>query len=82
MDLEDSNPDLSDANRTLSQQSRFCAHLMHHEKRKNQRIFVHIKRPAIPMAFLGRKYGFQSADFQKEAIWDVIWLADKLATGP
>ena len=26
--------DLSDANRTLSQQSRFCAHLMHHEKRK------------------------------------------------
>ena len=28
-------------------------------------------------AFLGRKYGFQSADFQKKAIWDVIWLADK-----
>ena len=28
-------------------------------------------------ASLGRKYGFQSADFQKEAIWDVIWLADK-----
>ena len=26
--------DLSDANRTLSQQYRFCAHLMHHEKRK------------------------------------------------
>ena len=26
--------DLSDANRTLSQQSRFCAHLMHREKRK------------------------------------------------
>ena len=26
--------DLSDANRTLSQQSRFCAHLMHCEKRK------------------------------------------------
>lgn len=32
---------------------------------------------AITTAFLGRKYGFQSADFQKEAIWDVIWLADK-----
>ena len=32
---------------------------------------------AIPTTFLGRKYGFQSADFQKEAIWDVIWLADK-----
>lgn len=46
-------------------------------EKKNQRIFVHIKRPAIPTAFLGRKYGFQSADFQKEAIWDVIWLADK-----
>ena len=26
--------DLSDANRTLSQQYRFCAHLMHREKRK------------------------------------------------
>ena len=26
--------DLSDANRTLSQQYRFCAHLMHCEKRK------------------------------------------------
>ena len=26
--------DLSDANRTLSQQSRFCAHLMHREKMK------------------------------------------------
>ena len=46
-------------------------------EKKIQRIFVHIKRPAIPTAFLGRKYGFQSADFQKEAIWDVIWLADK-----
>ena len=74
--------DLSDANRTLSQQYRFCAHLMHCEKKQNQRIFVHIKRPAIPTAFLGRKYGFQSADFQGEAIWGVIWLADKWATGP
>ena len=27
--------DLSDANRTLSQQYRFCAHLMHREKRKS-----------------------------------------------
>ena len=26
--------DLSDANRTLSPQSRFCVHLMHREKRK------------------------------------------------
>ena len=26
--------DLSDANRTLSQQYRFCAHIAHHEKRK------------------------------------------------
>ena len=46
-------------------------------EKQNQRIFVHIKRPAIPTAFLGRKYGFQSADFQGEAIWGVIWLADK-----
>ena len=28
-------------------------------------------------AFLGRKYGLQASDFQDEAIWDVIWLADK-----
>ena len=51
-------------------------------EKENRRIFVHIKCPASPMDFLGRKYGFQSADFQKEAIWDVIWLADKWATGP
>jgi len=28
-------------------------------------------------AFLGHKYGFQAADFQDEAVWGVIWLADK-----
>ena len=28
-------------------------------------------------AFLGRKYGLQTADFQDEAVWGVIWLADK-----
>ena len=69
--------DLSDANRTLSQQSRFCAHLMHREKKKNQRIFVHIKYPASPMDFPDCKYDHQASDFQDEAIWDVIWLADK-----
>jgi len=39
--------------------------------------FVYIKYSAIPTAFLGRKYGFQSADFQDDAVWGVIWLADK-----
>ena len=29
------------------------------------------------MDFLDCKYDYQAADFQKEAIWDVIWLADK-----
>ncbi len=28
-------------------------------------------------AFLGRKYGLQAVDFQDEAVWGVIWLADK-----
>ena len=46
-------------------------------EKKNQRIFVHIKCSASPMDFLGRKYGLQAADFQDEAIWEVIWLADK-----
>ena len=50
-------------------------------EKKNQRIFVYMKYFAIQTAFLGRKYGFQSADFQEEAIWDVIWLAAKWATG-
>ena len=46
-------------------------------RKENQRIFVHIKRPAIPTAFLGRKYDLQAADFQDDAVWGVIWLADK-----
>ena len=41
-----------------------------------------MKYSAIPTTFLGRKYGLQAADFQDEAIWDVIWLADKWAAGP
>ena len=36
-----------------------------------------ISCPAIPTTFLGRKYGLQAADFQDEAVWGVIWLADK-----
>ena len=51
-------------------------------ERKNQRVFVYIKYPAIPTTFLGRKYGLQAADFQDDAVWGVIWLADKWATGP
>ena len=46
-------------------------------EKKNQRVFVHIKGAAMLAAFLGRKYGLQAADFQDEAIWGVIWLADK-----
>ena len=45
--------------------------------RKNQRIFVYIEYSAIQTTFLGHKYGLQAADFQDEAIRDVIWLADK-----
>ena len=46
-------------------------------EKKNQRIFVHIEYSASPTTFLGRKYGIQVADFQDEAVWSVIWLADK-----
>ena len=46
-------------------------------EKKNQRIFVHIKCSASPMDFPDCKYDHQAADFQDEAIWDVIWLADK-----
>ena len=46
-------------------------------REKNQRIFVYIEYSASPTTFLGRKYGIQVADFQDEAIWGVIWLADK-----
>ena len=53
--------------RTLPTVSLLCTPHALREK-KNQRIFVHMKRPAIPTAFLGRKYGFQSADFQDEAV--------------
>ena len=33
--------------------------------------------PASPMDFSDCKYDHQAFDFQDEAIWDVIWLADK-----
>jgi hypothetical protein len=46
-------------------------------EKKNQRIFVHIKCPASPMDFPDCKYDHQAADFQDEAVWGVIWLADK-----
>ena len=46
-------------------------------EKKNQRIFVHIKSSAIQTTFLARKYGLQAADFQDDAVWGVIWLADK-----
>ena len=29
------------------------------------------------LLLLARKYGLQAADFQDEAVWGVIWLADK-----
>ena len=46
-------------------------------EKKNQRIFVHIKCSASPMDFPDCKYDHQDADFQDDAVWGVIWLADK-----
>ena len=40
-------------------------------------IFVYIKCSAIQTTFLARKYGLQAADFRDDAVWGVIWLADK-----
>ena len=51
-------------------------------EKKNQRIFVYIKCSAIQTTFLARKYDLQAADFRDDAVWGVIWLADKWATGP
>jgi len=46
-------------------------------EKKNQRVFVHIKGAVMLMDSLGRKCGLQASDFQDEAVWGVIWLADK-----
>ena len=46
-------------------------------EKKNQRIFVYIKCSASPMDFPDCKYDHQAADFQDDAVWGVIWLADK-----
>ena len=46
-------------------------------RKENQRIFAYIKCSASPMDFSDCKYDHQDADFQDEAIWDVMWLADK-----
>ena len=70
------NKPLEYAQLVLPTVSLLCTHYALREK-KNQRIFVHIKRPAIPTTFLSRKYAFQAADFQDDAVWGVIWLADK-----
>ena len=51
-------------------------------EKKNRRIFVYIKCSVIQTTFLARKYGLQAADFRDDAVWGVIWLADKWATGP
>ena len=36
-----------------------------------------MKGAVMLLDFLGRKYGLQAADFKDEAVWGVIWLADK-----
>ena len=78
MDLEGFEPLTSRMRTERSPNSLAFVHtLCTARKRKNQRIFVYMEYSAIQTTFLGRKYGFQSADSQKEAIWDVIWLADK-----
>ena len=70
------NKPLEYAQLVLPTVSLLCTHYALRE-RKNQRIFVHIKCPASPMDFPDCKYDHQASDFQDEAIWDVIWLADK-----
>ena len=76
VDLEGFEPLTSRMRTERSPNSLASVHTLY-TVRKNQRIFVYIKCSAIQTTFLGRKYGIQVADFQDEAIWGVIWLADK-----
>ena len=77
VDLEGFEPLTSRMRTERSPNSLAFVHTLCTVRKENQRIFVHIKRPAIPTAFLGRKYDLQAADFQDDAVWGVIWLADK-----
>ena len=70
------NKPLEYAQLVLPTVSLLCTPFAPREK-ENRRVFVHIKGAAMLAAFLGCKYGLHAADFQDEAVWGVIWLADK-----
>ena len=77
VDLEGFEPLTSRMRTERSPNSLAFVHTLCTVRKENQRIFVHIKCSAIQTTFLARKYGLQAADFQDEAVWGVIWLADK-----
>ena len=77
VDLEGFEPLTSRMRTERSPSNIAFVHTSHTVRKKNQRVFVHIKRSAIPIAFCWNKYSIQTADFQDEAVWGVIWLADK-----
>ena len=52
-------------------------HTLHTMRKGKSTCVRSYKSAAMLAAFLGRKYGFQSADFQDEAIWGVVWVTDK-----
>ena len=77
VDLEGFEPLTSRMRTERSPNSLAFVHTLCTVRKENQRIFVHIKYPASPMDFPDCKYDHQVADFQDEAVWGVIWLADK-----
>ena len=77
MDLEGFEPLTSRMRTERSPSNIAFVHTFALREKKNQRIFVYIKCSAIQTTFLGRKYGLQAADFQDDAVWGVVWLADK-----
>ena len=77
MDLEGFEPLTSRMRTERSPSNIAFVHTLCTAGEENRRIFVYIKCSAIQTTFLARKYGLQAADFRDDAVWGVIWLADK-----
>lgn len=77
VDLEGFEPLTSRMRTERSPNSLAFVHTLCTTRKEKSTCVRSYKSAAMLAAFLGRKYGFQSADFQEEAIWDVIWLAAK-----
>ena len=77
VDLEGFEPLTSRMRTERSPSNIAFVHTLHTMRKGKSTCVRSYKSAAMLAAFLGRKYGLQAADFQDEAILDVIWLADK-----